>query len=134
MYSDCSNLPNIFSIILFPPAIWQELRESVLICFIAVCQYWGIYLILLTKISKTLVNRHLTLVCLGNICLLSISRAYHSSQVIHAHMGVMDLYFIELTVKILYQFGNIFVPSYIIVLFYITVILLKFSSGLSEFC
>lgn len=60
-------------------------------------------LILLTKISKTLVNRCLTLVCHESICLLSVSRACRSSQVIHTHMGVIDLYFIELTVKVLYQ-------------------------------
>lgn len=103
-----------------------------LCCFIAVCQYWGIYLILLTKISKTLVNRCLTLVCRGSIRLLSVSRAFRSSEVIHAHMSVIDLYFIELTVKVLIQVWNIFVPSYITGLFYITVILLQFSSGLSE--
>lgn len=101
--------------------IWENLC-----CFIAVWQYWGIYLILLAKISKTLV------VCPESIRLLSVSCAYRSSEVIHAHMGVIDLYFIELTVKVLCQVWNIFVPSCITGLFYITVILLQFSFRLSE--
>lgn len=44
------------SVFAFPLAIWQELNESVLISCVAVCQYWGDYWTLLTKIPKTFIS------------------------------------------------------------------------------